>query len=159
MQKYEFKKLDLDNYKLTYKGIDGIEKEIPFRRNIECAKKLQGIQAKARMKMYKEMTSNGITKNDLVIQINKDDGTIIYDESNFRAYEEAYIEQEAIIVISEIFEECMKKSLDELLRDLAVDEKSMQNQKVKEEVLNFIQKFNKIISGKDEENEFPIDSE
>ena len=68
MIKYNFRYVSTDNYELSYTSVKGEEKTIPFRRTIAMAKKIQGVQATARLKMYQELTEQGITKNDLIIK-------------------------------------------------------------------------------------------
>ena len=70
---YSFKYVSVDNYILKYTDKEGKDKELPFTRTVEIATKLQGIVAKARLKMFKELSSQGFTKNDLIVKvINKD---------------------------------------------------------------------------------------
>ena len=60
MVKYEFKYVSTDNYELRYTNINGEEIIKPFKRNISLAQKIQGISARARLKMNKELTTQGI---------------------------------------------------------------------------------------------------
>ena len=96
--KYEFIKVDLDTYKLVYTSKDKKEVSIEFKRTIEMAEKLQGIETTARLNMYKELSKQGITKNDLIIKKDDGKGHITYDETNYQEYEKFYIQLEEAII-------------------------------------------------------------
>ena len=160
MLAYKFEKVGTDDYVLKYKNITGNQEETPFKRTVQMAQKIQGITVKARIKMYKEMTSYGITKNDLIIETKNSDGTTSYDETNYREYEKNYTEIVATEVIGEIIKDSFGEDLDVLLRDMGVDITKIEtNEVVKKNVLEFLVKFNGIIAGKEEQEEIPSSEE
>lgn len=145
MNNYEFKFISTDNYELRYTDKDKNEKVIPFTRTIEMASKLQSIEKRARLSMYKDLTEMGMTKDDLVV-VKEINGKRIYDESNYVSYEQNYMDLARYEIINEIFELCFKKNLNDLLIDMGLTEKSDPKQ-----VELFSNKFATIIIGKDKE--------
>lgn len=119
--KYEFIKIDLDTYKLVYTSKDKKEVSIEFKRTIEMAEKLQGIVATARLNMYKELSKQGITKNDLIIKKDDGKGHITYDETNYQEYERFYIQLEEAIILNEMIENLFGKSIKDLFDDMGID--------------------------------------
>lgn len=159
MKEYKYTKVAIDDYVLEYKNINGIEVKRPFKRSVEMAKKLQGIPVRSRIKMYKEMTSYGITKEDLIIKTTNEDGTIVYDETNYREFENKYIGETVIEVVNELIINCFKIEVAELMRELGTDiTKVEENEKVKENVIKFITDFMNIINGRKEKEEEEIPS-
>lgn len=148
MNNYEFVFVSTDNYELRYTDKNGNNKVLPFKRTIALASKLQGITATARLKMFKELTSMGITKDDLIIKIDNLDGTTTYNETNYREYEKKYIETQSALILNEIIEECFKMSIVELLEDMGVDPNS-EDVTITQKVANFSKKFTTIIVGGD----------
>ena len=51
--KYEFKKNTIDDYTLIYTNKDGKEVKKDFKRTVEMAENLQGINARAKIKVPK----------------------------------------------------------------------------------------------------------
>jgi hypothetical protein len=145
---YEFKNISTDNYELHYNAKDGSQKVIPFTRSISMATKLQGITAQARLKMFKELTAQGMTKDDLVVKHDMGNGKVTYDESNYQAFEMEYVREQSAIAIDEIIKECFKMDLMNLFSDMGVDVYAT-DQKTAKEVEIFTQKFSTIIAGKD----------
>lgn len=145
---YSFKYVSVDNYILKYTDKEGKDKELPFTRTVEIATKLQGIVAKARLKMFKELSAQGVTKNDLIIKVINKDGTISYDETNYREYEKYYMELEGTLTLDEVVKDCFNMSISELLVDMGVDPNTT-DEEVTSKVLAFSQKFSAIIGGKD----------
>lgn len=149
MIKYNFRYVSTDNYELSYTSVKGEEKTIPFRRTIAMAKKIQGVQATARLKMYQELTEQGITKNDLIIKKVNGDGTITYDETNYRLYEEEYVQIQSALILNEVVETCFNMSISDLLLDMGIDPNTTDKDIVKQVEL-FSKEFTTIIGGKDE---------
>ena len=154
MNDYNFRYVSTDNYELSYTNKDGVKVCIPFTRTIGMAQKIQGIQASARINMYKELTAQGITKNDLVIKRTNADGSITYDETNYKEYENSYIKVYTALTLNEIVKDCFKKDVAELLTDMGINPNSTNPVDLKKVEL-FTTKFAKIISGKDEEEQRP----
>lgn len=146
--KYEFKYIKLDDYELKYTNKNGDDITIPFTRNIKMANKLQSIEKRARLNMYKDLTEMGVTKDDLIVK-KQENGKTIYDETNYKMYEEQYMNLARLEVINEIYEMCFNKPISDLLIDMGANEVKDVN-----EVQKFSQEFASIIMGKDNQ-EFP----
>ena len=104
--KYEFKKNTIDDYTLIYTNKDGKEVKKDFKRTVEMAENLQGINARARIKMSLYLSKMGIKKDDLIIKTNIGNGKINYDESNYRILESEFIEEESISSANDLIEKC-----------------------------------------------------
>lgn len=148
---YNFEYIDLDTYKLTYTSKDKEKKEFTFKRTIEMAKELQGIIASSRLKMFKELSANGMTKNDLIVVRKNADGTISYDETNYRQLEQQYLEIESSLAMDKIVNDCFGMGLVDLLIDLGVNPNSSKQEDI-DQVALFSQKFGQIISGKENQS-------
>jgi hypothetical protein len=146
---YEFTFISTDNYELRYTSKDGVRKVLPFKRTIGMSKKLQGIQATGRLKMYQELTAQGMTKNDLVVKKVADDGSITYDETNYKEFETNYINIASALILNEVIEECFHTSVALLLQDLGVDVNASDNGTLNKITL-FTKKFTSVIIGKDD---------
>ena len=85
------------------------------------AEKLQGIVATARLNMYKELSKQGITKNDLIIKKDDGKGHITYDETNYQEYEKFYIQLEEAIILNEMIEKLFGKNIKEFFDDMGID--------------------------------------
>lgn len=159
MKEYKYNKVALDEYTLEYRNINGIDVKRPLKRSIEMAQKIQGIPVKSRIKMYKEMTKNNITKEDLIIKTTKEDGTIVYDETNYREFEQKFMGETVIEVIGDLIKSSFNVELVELMRDMGVDiTKVDENKKVEQNVVKFLTDFMNIINGKEEEKKEEIPS-
>lgn len=117
MKKYEFKKIDEDTTELKYK-----DKTLTIRRNVELIKKLQTVNAKAKTKMFIELSKQEITKDDLTIKKVKGNKTY-YDNSNVLAIEEQYVNEATLEVIDEVCVGMFDMSLTDLILDMELDEK------------------------------------
>lgn len=145
---YSFKYISTDCYELHYVDKNNQETVKPFKRTVEMAQKLQGIYASARLKMYKDLTKQGITKKDLIIEIKNNDGSISYDESNFREYEEEYTKQEGALILTEIINDCFGMQIADLIEDMGIDPYSNDINDVQQVAL-FSQKLTMILRGED----------
>lgn len=143
--KYKFEKLDIDDYVLTYTNVDNQEVKLPFKRTIELGSTIQEIPARARLKMFKEMSKNGIKKDDLIIRTKRENGTIDYDETNYREYESSFIKQESAEVLDELIKKCFSMSLVKLFESFKLNDKT-----IEKDSYNFTTEFLTIIAGKDE---------
>lgn len=124
--KYKFIEKSLDEYVLEYTNYKGIEKSIPFKRTVELAKKIQGADAEARIKLYSYLTEIGKTKQDFIIRTTKD-GKIIEDESNYRELESQFIEQEQLKLAIEVYSTLFNMGIADLLEDMnAKDQKEVE---------------------------------
>lgn len=141
--KYEFKTIGLDSFELHYTK-DNKEKVVPFKRTVEMAKKLQSVEATARFNMMEYLNSIGKTKNDLVIT-KKENGKTIIDETNYREFENKFIEEESLKIVNEIYEMTLGMNLVEIVTELNfADEK---------EVFKFSQKMRELLLN--EKKDFP----
>lgn len=146
--KYEFKTVDLDTFELVYTKNEE-EKKIQFKRDIEMASYLDGITARARIKLNSYLAKMGMTEKDLIIK--KVDGNkTIYDESNFRNCEKGFIGEESVNAVNELAEKCFKMNIIELFDEIGID---YQNDAVAVEL--FTNKFMTVIKG---ENKNPSQS-
>ena len=119
--KYEFKEITLDEYELHYTNKDGKNKVIPFKRTVALAKKLQSADAEARIKLMSYLTELGKTKEDFIIE--KHDGEkIIRDETNYRELEVQFIQNEALKLADDMYNELFKMGLADLIIDMGVSE-------------------------------------
>lgn len=146
MKKYEFKKITLDEYKLVIEN-----KEYPFKRTIEMGEKVQGITASARIKMLKELTKMGLTKNDLIIKKDFGNGKITYDETNYQEFEKKFIEEETLQVANDLMENCFKMTTTKLFEELGINVNSEINEDEANGIMMFTQKFITIISKEEED--------
>ena len=120
--KYKFEKIDDDITKLSYK-----DKEFEIKRDVELTYKLQSVYMRARTKMMLELSKEGITKKDLVIE-RKANGKTYYDNSNINELEKYYTE----MAFLEIYDEISKKKenvtalmSEELCKFVKADDKTL----------------------------------
>ncbi len=120
MKKYEIIKNGLDDYTLKYK-----DKEINFKSTVELVNKLQDITKKARMQMVMDLSKEGKTIKDLVVET-KVDGKIILDHSNKDFIEEGYIQQAQEQIFNEVIEKMLGVSLEKLIIDMELNENEVE---------------------------------
>lgn len=132
--KYKFEIVDNDTTKLTYK-----DKEFKIKRNINLLKRTQEVYFKARTKMMVDLTKQGITKKDLIIE-KKENGKTYYDDTNIREIEDNYIEMENLEIYNSIAEDYTGMSWIELIEDIGLEES---------DVDEFAFNFAKSLQGKD----------
>lgn len=150
--KYEFKCVGTDDFILEYeKNDNGIteDKEIPFRRTIEIARRIQSVNAEAREEMLSHLTKIGKTSNDFIITRVNGDGTTTYDETNYHALENSYLETTGAKIIDDITKITLGMNIEAILKEL--------NLTKKEDVELFTKKFLTILNkaGEKEDNTFP----
>ena len=109
--KYKFEKIDDDTTKLSYK-----DKEFEIKRDVELTSKLQSVYMRARTKMMLELSKEGITKKDLVIE-RKEKGKTYDDNSNINELEKYYTE----MAFLEIYDEISKKATGMIFQELVLD--------------------------------------
>lgn len=120
MKKYEIIKNGLDDYTLKYK-----DKEISFNSTVDIVSKLQDSTKKARMRMVMDLAKEGKTIKDLIVETTKD-GKTIEDHSNKDFIEEGYIQQAQTEVFNEIIHEMLGVSLENLVMDIGLNEKEVE---------------------------------
>lgn len=132
--KYKFEIVDNDTTKLIYK-----DKEFKIKRNINLLKRTQEVYFKARTKMMVDLTKQGITKKDLIIE-KKENGKTYYDDTNIREIENNYIEMENLEIYNSIAEDYTGMSWIELIEDIGLEESDVEE---------FAFNFAKSLQGKD----------
>ena len=113
--------------------------------------KVQGITASARIKMLKELTKMGLTKNDLIIKKDLGNGKITYDETNYQEFEKKFIEEETLQVANDLMENCFKMTTTKLFEELGINVNSEINEDEANGIMMFMQKFITIISKEEED--------
>ena len=114
--KYEFKKIDEDTTELKYK-----DKKFEIKRDIDLVSKLQSLSVRARTKMMVDLTKQGISKKDLVIE--KKEGTkTYYDNSNLIELENEYYQQATLELMDELCRKYFNSNLASLLQDIELEE-------------------------------------
>ena len=152
MKDYKFEFISTDNYQLVYTNKFGSKVVKPFTRDVKLARDMQRIQVNARLEMLKDLSDRGMTKDDLVIKRNNADGTITYDETNYREYEQSYLQLASAEMLEKVVKQMFNMSLENLLIDMGVDLNST-NINDNKSVEMFAIKFCKILTGKDEAEE------
>ena len=131
--KYEFISTTLDEIELKYK-----DKSFKFKRDLNIIKEMQLITKNARVKMIKELSSQGISLKDLVIE-RKENGKTYYDNTNKDELETTY-QNEAVM---EFFDnkclEIFNMDLTTLVTDIGLT--------TEEEISKFSEEFTNIITG------------
>lgn len=120
MKKYEIVKDGLDNYILKYK-----DKQICFKSTVNIVNQLQESTKKARMNMIMDLSKEGKTIKDLIVETEKD-GKIIQDHSNKDFIEEGYIQEEQAKVFQNVIKEMLGVSLEDLILDIGLNEKEVE---------------------------------
>lgn len=158
--KYEFKKNTIDDYTLIYTNKEGKEVKRDFRRTVEMAENLQGINARARIKMSLELSKMGIKKDDLIIKTNMGNGKINYDETNYRILESEFIEDESVASANDLIEKCFNMNILDLFKDMGINVEETQQISVEEQnqITLFTQKFMTIIKGGEDKEQTPSDT-
>ena len=114
--KYKFEKIDDDITKLSYK-----DKSFEIKRDVELTSKMQGVYMRARTKMMLDLSKQGITKKDLVIE-KKEKGKTYYDNSNLNELEKYYTEMAFLEIYDEISKGATGMIFQELILDIGLNE-------------------------------------
>lgn len=120
VKQFKIEQVDEDSYKVKSLVND---KELVFKKNVELSRKIQSVNANARLNMIKWMKSEGIKKSDLIETINKN-GKVIYDETMYRDVERGFIEDEAVKLSSQIFNIIFNKSIEEVMLELNITDEN-----------------------------------
>jgi hypothetical protein len=129
--KYEFKRIDEDTTELRYK-----DKVFTIKKDVELMNDLQSINVKARRKMILDLSKDGMSTKDLVIET-KDKGKTYFDNSNLKEMEQVYIEQETMNLFNELCKKYCNKDIFGLVGDIGLDEDG---------VTLFIEEFIKVLT-------------
>lgn len=122
-KQFIIEQIDEDTYKV--KSLIN-EKELSFKKNIELSRKIQSVNANARLNMIKWMKSEGLKKSDLIETTTKN-GKVIYDETVYRDLERGFIEDEAIKIVGQIFNILFNKSIEEVMLELNITDENEGN--------------------------------
>lgn len=122
-KQFIIEQIDEDTYKV--KSLVN-EKELSFKKNIELSRKIQSVNANARLNMIKWMKSEGLKKSDLIETTTKN-GKVIYDETVYRDLERGFIEDEAIKIVGQIFNILFNKSIEEVMLELNITDENEGN--------------------------------
>jgi len=114
--KYSFTKIDTDTTELAYK-----DKVFQIKRDVDLIKRLQGVSITARTNMMIDLSKQGISKKDLVIE-RKEGNKTYYDNSNLLEIEESYYNQASIDLIDELCKKYFNMGLIELIQELELKE-------------------------------------
>lgn len=131
---YEIIKNGTDDYTLKYK-----DKELKFHSDLSIIKDMQSIAKRARLKMIKELSKEGISLKEFVIE-KKENGKTYLDNSNKAELERTYINEETAIVFNEIIQKQFKMDLMELITDIGLE--------TEEEVEKFSTELSSALIGK-----------
>lgn len=112
--KYKFEKIDNDITKLSYK-----DKEFEIKKDVKLIKETQGIYKTARTQMMIDLTKQGVTKKDLVIE-KKENGKTYYDNSNLTEIENTYIQMASLDLYNKISKRFTGMELQELMEDIGL---------------------------------------
>lgn len=114
--KYSFKNIDTDITELTYK-----DKRFEVKKDVDLMKRMQSIPVIARTKMMIDLSKQGISKKDLVIE-RKEGNKTYYDNSNLLEIEEAYHNQASVDLIDDLCKKYFDMGLADLITDIGLDE-------------------------------------
>lgn len=118
MKKFKITSIDEDTYKIS-SLVNG--ESLTFKKNVELAKKIQNVNANARIKMIKYMKENDIKKEDLITK-RVENGKTYYDESSYRLIENGFIQDESMLLFTDIFKTLFDKRADEVLNALGFED-------------------------------------
>lgn len=133
VKQFKIEQVDEDSYKVKSLVNDN---ELVFKKNIELSRKIQSVNANARLNMIKWMKSEGLKKTDLIETINKN-GKVIYDETVYRDIERGFIEDEAVKLSSQIFNIIFNKSIEEVMLELNITDEN-EGYRFGEEIRNIL---------------------
>lgn len=131
--KYEFKSIGTDEIELTYK-----DKSFKFKRDVNLIREMQNIVKEARLKMIKDLSSQGISLKDLVIERHENNKTY-YDNTNKEEMEQVYQNDATMEFFDKKCKEYFDNDLASLITDIGLTEE--------EEITNFSSEFVNILTG------------
>lgn len=112
--KYEFKKVNDDLIKLTYK-----DKEFDIHKDIDLLRRLASIQQRAKIRMLADLKKDGLTASDLEIEKHEGGKTIV-DKSSLLSLEKDYLDIVATEVLNEITQKYTNMGITDLLEDIGL---------------------------------------
>ena len=129
--KYEFKQLGIDDIQLTYK-----DKTFTFKRDVNLIKEMQEIIKDARLKMIKDLSSQGISLKDLVIEKHEGNKTY-YDNTNKDEMESVYQNEATMEFFNKKCLEYFNNDLASLIVDIGLTEEG-EISAFSEELVNYL---------------------
>lgn len=120
MKKYEIVKNGLDNYTLKYK-----DKSFNFNTDISLKVKMQGVYKTARLKMLKDLSSEGISLKSFTME-EKKDGKTYYDNTNKKELEQTYIDEETANMFNGICMDNFGMDLTDLISDIGLEDNEIE---------------------------------
>lgn len=131
--KYEFKHIGIDDIELTYK-----DKSFKFKRDINLIREMQNIVKEARLKMIKDLSSQGISLKDLIIERHEGNKTY-YDNTNKEEMEQVYQNEATMEFFDRKCREYFNNDLASLINDIGLTEE--------QEISGFSEELVNILTG------------
>lgn len=133
MNKYEIKRVDLDNYILEYK-----DKKLKFKSDVSVTARMQACNKIGKLKALEELSKNGKSLKDYVIE-KKENGKTYVDNSNKTEVLNTFIEEEMAETFDKIIKEKFNMNLQQLVTDIGLSSE--------EEVEIFSEKLSYALTG------------
>lgn len=118
--KYTFKNIDTDTTELTYK-----DKRFEIRKDVDLMRRMQSLSVKARTNMMLDLSKQGVSKKDLVIE-RKEGSKTIYDNSNLLEIEQEYYNLASVELIDELCQKYFNMGLLDLLQDIELKDNEIE---------------------------------
>lgn len=131
--KYEFRTVGTDDIELTYK-----DKNFKFKRDVNLVREMQSIVKEARLKMIKELSSQGISLKDLVIE-KKEGNKTYYDNTNKEELEQTYQNEATLEFFDNKCKQLFDNDLASLITDIGLE--------TEEEISGFSTDFVNVLTG------------
>lgn len=131
--KYEFKHIGIDDIELTYK-----DKSFKFKRDVNLIREMQNIVKEARLKMIKDLSSQGISLKDLIIERHEGNKTY-YDNTNKEEMEQVYQNEATMEFFDRKCREYFNNDLASLINDIGLTEE--------QEISGFSEELVNILTG------------
>lgn len=131
--KYEFLQNGIDNIELKYK-----DKSFKFKRDVNLIREMQSIIKEARLKMIKDLSTQGISLKDLIIERHEGNKTY-YDNTNKEEMEQVYQNEATMEFFDKKCLEYFNNDLTGLINDIGLTEE--------EEITNFSTELVNILTG------------
>lgn len=131
--KYEFKQIGTDDIELTYK-----DKSFTFKRDVNLVREMQNIVKEARLKMIKDLSSQGVSLKDLIIERHEGNKTY-YDNTNKEEMEQVYQNDATMEFFDRKCKEYFNNDLASLIVDIGLTEE--------QEITGFSSDFVNVLTG------------
>lgn len=114
--KYKFENIDADTTRLTYK-----DKQFDIRKDVDLMRRVQSLSVKARTNMMIDLSKQGISKKDLVLE-RKEGNKTIYDNSNLLELEQEYYNLASVDLIDELCQKYFNMGLIETIQGIGLND-------------------------------------